>query len=309
MDPARPQPGDTVHLTAESALFDLGASSITWYANGKNIGGGEGATGITVTAGDLGKATAIEVDIATSDGTPVSATTTIMPTKVDLLFDSDSYVPPFYQGRALPSAGTQLHVQAVAYFKKSDGSFVQPNSILYTWKRNGQVLGGVSGQGKSSASIAAPYLYGADTISVEAESVDGTFSGSMSVRIPSYEPQLRLYEDHPLFGLLFYRALATSTQITEREMAFAAIPYFAQATSANDPALQYNWTVNGAAAPASDVRNEIAVGTQGDTSAGVANISLSLSHKTNIFFAAAGQWNITLSGAAAAGDLFQPTQQ
>lgn len=308
MIPAQPQAGQTVQLTLESALFDLTTSSITWYANGKRVAGGDGLTGITVMAGDLGKETSVEADVVTSDGTPATATTSIVPTKVDLLFDADSYVPPFYKGRALPSAGTILRLQAVAYFKNTDGSFVQASDIVYTWKRNGQVLGSVSGRGRSSASIAAPYLFGSDIISVDTASVDGNFIGSASSAVPSYEPQLRLYEDHPLFGLMLYRALATSTQITEREMTFAAIPYFAQATDADDPALEYAWQVNNTPTAVSGVRNEIAIGTQGNTSAGVANIKLSVTHQSNIFLAASGLWSITLSSTASAGDVFQPAQ-
>lgn len=309
INPAHPTPGANIHLSLESALLDLQDSSITWYVNNKKIAAGIGMTSADVTAGELGVALAIEADVTTADGTAAVAQTSLIPTEVDLLFDANSYIPPFYRGRALPAAGTSLRLQAITRFKKTNGSFVQPSDIIYTWRKNGQVLGSLSGHGRSSALVPAPYLYGADTISVEAVSADDTFSGASSILIPSIQPQLRLYEDHPLFGVLFSQALATTSQIKDREMTFAAVPYFAQAASANDPALSYEWSVNGTRAPASDIHNEITVGTQADQGGGIARIALSMSHATNIFFSASGIWNVTLSSASAvANDLFQPNQ-
>ena len=310
LSPQYPQAGERVHLSAGSSIIDLPHSDIVWYANGKVIASGRGVTSADVTVGALGKETTIEVDV-TAGKVTATGTAVIIPSEVDLLLESDSYTPPFYRGRALPSAGTSIRLQAIARFVRSGGTLVPQNQITFTWKRNGQVVGNVSGQGKSSAALPAPSLFGTDSISVEAVSADGTFSGATSIRIPSTEPILTVYEDHPLFGLLYHSALGTQTFIPETEMTFVAVPYFAQATSPNDPRLEYAWRVNGKAIPADSTKpSEVTINS--NNTPGTALLSLELTHVSNFFMDSSGSWSISFSGQAASpsgADVFHTTGQ
>ena len=297
--PSYPGPGDSVHLTAESSAIDLSSASLVWYANGKVIAQGSGVVSADVTAGALGTETDVEVDALAADGTSASAQATLIPTQIDLLVDSDSYTPPFYRGRALPSAGTDLMLQAVPYFKRPDGSMVASSDITYTWKRDNEVMASVSGRGRSSVVIDSPPLFGTDTISVVARSSDGTLAGNASVSIPSVEPALALYEDHPLFGILYGQALGASTFIPESEMTFAAVPYFAQAQSANDAGMDFAWRVNDTAiTPSTANPGEITIDSA--NSNGSALVSLELTRPSNFYMDARGSWNITFSGGAGA---------
>jgi hypothetical protein len=231
-----------------------------------------------------------------------SATATIAPSELDLLVDSDSYVPPFYRGRALPSAGTTLHLQAIAHFKDKSGAMVPDTAITYTWKRNGSNVAS-SGLGKSTAVLPAPVLFGSDTISLIAQTSGGQ-TAQTSITIGSQEPILLLYEDHPLFGIMYERALPSRTTIADSEMTFAATAYFAQIVGPNDPRLTYSWMVNRSAIKTNPTDpSEITI--NADNSTGIARIDLSLSHSTNIFMDAQGSWGITfqkISGVS--GDPF-----
>lgn len=217
---------------------------------------------------------------------------TNVPNNIDLLIDSDSYTPPFYRGRALPSAGTQLRVQARTYFRRSDGSLVPPSSIVYTWRQNGEVVGSVSGLGKQTAILPSPTLYGTDTISVSAISSDRAFSGTALVRLSSVQPVLNLYQDHPLFGILYHQAMGAHTSIPDSEMTFAAVLYFAQSNGPSDPRLQYKWRVDDLAVPTSSAQaSEITI--NADKSSGVAAIALSVAHSTNYFMNPRGTWSVS----------------
>lgn len=300
MDPSFPEPGDTVTLSLESSFTDLDTSSISWRIDGKALP----ATGksITTTAAALGSQTEIDAQVTTQEGSVIAASATIVPTRIDILYDGDSYVPPFYEGRALPAAGGMLRLQAIPYFKKQDGTLVPVNSIIFTWKRNGQVIGEVSGRGNASVSIPSPYLFGHDTITVDARSVDSSFSGESSVVVSAADPVLRLYEDHPLYGLRLDQAIGTSSTIDEREMTFAVIPFFATVRTPTDDALTYDWRVNGKSVSSqTDTKNSL---TLGAPAGGRADLSVSLSHASNIFYAADGAWTILFSGVATQGDPF-----
>lgn len=246
----------------------------------------------------------LDAYLRNADGTAVQ--TNIPSSPVDLLFDADSYVPPFYRGRALPSAGTNMHLQALARF-----GGVPDSQITYTWRRNGQVESSVSGAGRSSISLTAPTLFGTDTISVDARTADGSMYGSASVAISSIDPRATLYQDHPLFGIEYYNALTPleaspltgltdQNSIPDLEMTFAAVPYFAQASNPNDPRLAYAWSVNGApvsaattSLPAQAGGSEITINAQ--NSSGLAAISLLLTSPINFLLHGEGSWNVLFS--------------
>lgn len=301
LTPSQPTPNSTVTASLESGLIDTDTATIAWYVDGRRLPTTDAR--IPVTLGNLGTRTSVSATVTTAEGSIVSADTTIIPTTIDLLYESDSYTPPFYNGRALPSAGSHLIVQAFAHFV--DGATeVKPADIVYSWKRNGQVLLAASGRGKSTLVTDAPYLYGTDTITLSAASVDGAFTGERTIRIPSVEPVIRLYQDHPLFGLRLDQALATSTDIVEREMTFAAIPFFATIASPADPTLSYDWRVNGSRVDTgTNVPYELTLGAE---QGGGARLSLALSQSTNIFFGSDTSWTIRFGASAPADDIFAP---
>ncbi|MEY4747288.1 MAG: hypothetical protein RLZZ416_337 [Candidatus Parcubacteria bacterium] len=300
--PVYPGANEAVHLELTSSALDLDTSSIVWLVDGKAIAQGIGVTSVDVSTGALGTQKEVEVNIATANNIAASAKATIVPTGLDLLVDSDSYVPPFYRGRALASAGTNLIVEAIPYFRGPSGPVSAPD-LTYIWKRDGEAIGSVSGKGHFIVSIPSPHLYGSDTISVEARSSDGLFSGKASVTIPSIQPTLVLYEDHPLYGIRLGQAFGATSFVSGSEMAFAAIPYFAQARTAHDPALSYEWRVNDALIPVrSGQENEITINAKNST--GRALIGLELTHKTNFYLDAKSAWNVIFSSGDAGQNPF-----
>lgn len=309
--PEHPAPGNTVRITAQSSSIDLRVYDLAWYANGKKIAGGAGLLETDVVAGLLGSEMNVEAVVSSAGVETASAQAIIRPVEIDLLWESDSYVPAFYRGRALPSAGTGLHMEALVRFKRPNGSFVPQNEILYTWRKNGYVIQSISGRGKSYASIGSPPLFGGDVISVDVESLDGDFAGSASVRVPSVEPELMLYENHPLFGIMYHRALGAQTFAPQTEMTFAAVPYFAEAGSPDDGRLTYAWRVNGNAVVNDPARgSEITI--NAENSSGLALIQLALSSVSNFFLSRSGSWAISLGGSAggtSGANLFQGNGQ
>ena len=308
LSPLHPSPGETVELTVKSAVLDLGESTVLWRANGKIIAQGDGINSAQVVVGALGVPTTIEVGVLAPDGISASGRAVIIPTELDLLVDSDSYVPPFYRGRALVSAGTTMHLLAIPRFKRPGGSLVATSDLIYTWRRNGEVLGSISGRGKSSAYIPFLHLYGADNFSVEARTADGMLSGEARVSIQSIEPMLALYQDHPLYGILYHKSLEASTSISESETTFAAVPYFAQAQSVNDPDLAYAWHVNGVSVPSSvSTPSEITINAA--NSSGIALIELELTHTNNFYMDVKRVWNVILSSSEPLQDQFRGITQ
>jgi hypothetical protein len=291
-NPTYPGPNSVVQLTAESPLLDLQDSDVEWTVNGTAAGAGQS---ISVPLGALGS----EVNVAVSVSGPTgndSATLAIVPTSIDLLWESNSYVPPFYKGRAAPGSSSMIRVLAIPHFVSTGGTAIPSSDIDFTWKVNDAIDEAQSGIGESSAVFPAGVLYSTDNIDVVAQSTDGTLSGEASISVRTGDPELVLYEDNPLFGVMYHQALPSSSTASESEDSFAAVPYFASATSANDPSLAYQWTVNGSSV-ATDPQDpsEITIDAQ---SADVADITLSLENPSDPFFSASGAWQIAFSGSS-----------
>jgi hypothetical protein len=285
--PATPSVGDTVHFTVEGSVYDLPHDVITWTVNGKTTASGVGRSSTDATVDSRGSALSVTVTVSDPTWGIASNALTIVPQQVDILYDAPTYVPPFYRGRALPSAGGNMHLQAVARLVKG-GVQISNSSITYTWSRNGTVLGSLSGLGKSHLNIDAPNMYGADTISVRASAADDTLSASASVVISNAEPTLELYEDHPLYGVTYFNAF-TDLVPASGDITVAAVPYFATITGLNDPSAQYNWLLNDAPLAASSTKkNELTV--RADT--GSAHLRLDLTNPKNFFLSASSNWKI-----------------
>lgn len=291
-NPQHPSPNSTVTLTAQSPILDLQDSDIEWTVDGQSVGSGGS---ITVTIGGLGTETDVDVAVSGPSGND-SASIAIVPTSIDLLWEANSYVPPFYKGRAIPTSGSTIRLLAVPHFVEPDGTAVPPSDIDFTWKFNNGTDKAQSGIGESSATFPAAVLYGADTIEVDASTPDGTLAGQTNITIQTQSPQLVLYEDNPLFGIMYHAAVGSSQNASESEVSYAAVPYFAAAASPNDSSLAYEWNVNGSAvaADAADP-SEITISA---SSSGQAQVQLSVSKPSDPFFSASGFWTVNFGSAS-----------
>lgn len=292
-NPPNPGPRSTIVLTLQSPLYDLTQSDISWTVDGKVVSSGIGLYTLSLTTGALGRTQSVSVEVTAQNGV-ATVNATVSPTSIDILWESDSYTPPFYKGRALPSAGSAVTLVAMPHFMRQNGSSVPSENIIYTWRKDGEVIAGASGLGKASARIVGPLLYGSDLISVEAISQDGSLSGEAAVRIGDVEPALVLYKVHPLFGELFHQPLGATSFIPEVEMTFAAVPYFAAVDTPDDPKLNYEWRVNETSVPA-DAAHPGVLTINSAKSSGNALLRLALTHATNYFMSLNDAWKITFT--------------
>lgn len=294
MTPEHPAAGDTVTLTVSSYGVDLERSQIVWYADKKEMARGTALTSTTVDAGTLGSAKEITVIAEETDGLIGSATATVRPTEVDLLWESDSYSPPYFRGRTLSGTNATIRAQAVVRFIRADGSTIPEEDIIYSWYKGTTRI--LSGRGKSSMITTGPSLFGNETLAVAAESADGLYHGRASVNITGVDPNIELYENHPLFGVLYHRALLNDATTLESELRVSAVPYFAHVTAPQDSSLVYEWR-HGTTDITPDPKHPETLTINAQGYQGTATIDLRLTSLTDLFLRASGAWNITFSDA------------
>lgn len=227
-------------------------------------------------------------------------------TTVALLFEAVTYTPPFYRGRALPSADAPVRIHADAQFTTKSGTPLAESSINYTWTINGRIMQNLSGAGRSDLILNGPSLYGAMIVSVDASA--GGVHGSQVIRIPAVTPLLTLYSDDPLLGEQYRNAIAGNTNLPSNQSTLVAEPFFFAVGSPLSTDLTYQWSVNGTPVLA-DEHNPSRLTLQVDGGKeGTAAVALSLTSNQFSFENTKGAWQIHITPTGSGSTPFTNTQ-
>jgi hypothetical protein len=243
VSPQFPKAGDTVAIHLESYSTPLDQATVSWIVGGKVVNKGFGLTNFSVIAGQVGSKSTVTAQIVTANGSTVNKTITIQPADIDLVWQAMSYVPPFYQGKALYPHQGLITFTAVPNVSTDKNVAKSLGSYIYTWKKDGDVLGDFSGYGKNTFTLRGTIISRAFTIQVNVSSTDGVSLGSASATIKPISPQVAFYENNPLLGVLYNKKLSNYT-MQGKELSTTAVPfYFNTGTEPTD--LKYKWTMNG----------------------------------------------------------------
>lgn len=243
VSPQVPGPNTQVTIEAQGVGSFIGDAKITWQVGGATALSGVGARDFTFTTGVLGSQTRVSVTI----NSPTQGTFThefiFTPSTVNLVWEADTTVPPFYQGKALYSAGSMLKVVAFPTVIQN-GTHVSAASLSYQWSVNDTPLTAQSGLGQNVLTFQG------DQLQAQEDVVVGVYLGANEVGyseivIPAAQPQVVFYDSDPLRGVLWDDALPSALSLTGSELTVAAVPYFFSNQSARAGMLAYNWTLNG----------------------------------------------------------------
>ena len=123
VSPENPRPNQIVTIDIESFSIDLDrADSITWLINNEVVSRGAGIKQMQFETGKLGSHSVIDVVVRGTSMGAITESITIAPTEVDLIWEADSYTPPFYSGKALPASDADITIVAISQFVTSSGT-------------------------------------------------------------------------------------------------------------------------------------------------------------------------------------------
>lgn len=242
LSPEKPAPNTVV--TATLSILSGGSAStlnIEWLVNNVSVRKGKGETSVSFRTGKLGAATKLTARLTEAEES-VEKTLTILPASVLLVAESDGTAPPFYRGKSLFSYHGATRIAAIPFFAGANGARVNPKTLKYTWKIADRVPEGSSGVGRDTFMFYARVPFRPTEIEVGVETADGSAVADARITAEALAPQVVLYENNPLYGILWNKALASDTALTAPEIRVVAQPFFFN--KADAPQLQYNWTLN-----------------------------------------------------------------
>lgn len=243
-----PVPNQKITITARSYSIDINAAKISWTINSKLNKSAIGATTLELTAPALGKKLTIEVVATTPEGRSVGSSLTLGSGSVDLIFETDGYVPPFFKGKVNPVYQNTVKIVAVPHLANSAGVEYDPKTLVYEWKRNSRAVENQSGYGRQSITFAGDIVPRPYDISVTVSPRDNSGSAQAYTEVSAGSPSISFYIDDPLYGILFNKALQGSVRIgRQKEVTVLAVPYgFNGAEAGADKAeLAWDWAING----------------------------------------------------------------
>lgn len=285
------RPNSTVSIIAEGSSSDLSVATFTWYVNGKVFTKGRGVTSIQIPSGKTGVLTRVSADIGTSGGT-LSSATSFRPADVSLVWKSDSYTPPFYKGGRLSTYESEFTVTAIPEFFNTSGARIDPKTLVYTWKKNDTIDPNQSGYGKDSyKGKQASFTRGEDKISVIVSTAADDMSAGQSVFIVPQTPEIVFYENNPLYGIIYERAISNSFFLTGEEITIHAVPFDISIPKMPSD-LSLNWSINGFSVPEFSNKKEIVLRKSGQGS-GQHTLGLNIQHASKLL--QGGQNSITIN--------------
>lgn len=232
-----PNPGETITLRVVTFAFDKQNATYRWYVNGalqKELSG-RGQSHITLPSGTEGETKIVRVDVTTPAGVNRSKSITVRTLSADLYWWTDTAVPYWYKGKALPSLNSQVTVAALP-------NTANAGQLDYRWEFNASALPQSSGFGRQTFSFPLN-LQVEERIDVAMKDAVGSFSKTASLRIKPFQPSVGIYALRPLRGVAYERRLSTFEAPSGEPYDFIAAPFFFP--KAHEKNLNYLWTLNG----------------------------------------------------------------
>ncbi len=242
--PSTPGPNEPVTITLKSFSTDLSSSKITWYINKNLTKEGIGETTFITNTGNTGESIDIDVVILTNQGEEIKKHITLAPMEVDVLWEAQTYTPPFYKGKALPSYQSIVKMSAIP---RHNATSSNPLAFAYKWTLD-RTSGAGEGFGKSSTLVRATWPDSAINVGVEV-SVPGTeVVGTKEISISSVDPILNFYQNTPLLGTRFdHTMLGANTP--SGQLNLRVVPYFFSTDNLKNNELVYELKIGNATTP------------------------------------------------------------
>jgi hypothetical protein len=287
--PESPRANTNVVVMLSSYSIELNTATIIWKKDGETIKTGIGAKSITLKTGAVGSYITLDIQII-SGADSLTKNILIQPSEVDLLWEAiDSYVPPFYKGKALGTEESNIKVIAIPNVNNTNNT---QGNMIYTWEKNYIASPSNSGYNKNSMVQRLDYLNPKEIVKVSVSSLDRNYEAENTIELKPSRPRILYYQNNPDLGLLLNSSIANGTSTTRSDFEVFAIPLFFTLKNLAKNDLTYAWSVGGKSIPDNSVKNRITVQFPKNSS-GPTDITTKIESKLKLFQTAQSSVSIT----------------
>ena len=202
--PESPSPGETVTIQANTPTLDKNRLFFDWVVDGKRRADFSdlGKNSIKLTAGNVGSIIRVTVNVTGADKEVKPASLNINVSDLALTWTAETYVPPWYKGKALPTQNSVVRVAAIPKLVIG-GSAVSPENLIYNWSLDDQE-NIVSGIGLQIFRFRMSDLPRSNhQIEVTVQDNRGIIHKNGRLLLGTVRPQAKIYASSPLGGIEF----------------------------------------------------------------------------------------------------------
>lgn len=290
--PSVPRANEEIYVYLKSYMINIDSAEITWIVNGKVIKSGRGLKNFNFMVGDSGRTTNLQVKIKSVEGQEVVQNYPLTPATVDLIWQSDGFVPPFYKGKSLFAHENNITIVAMPHITGSNGAEINRNNLVYKWKKNGSVVESAGGFGKNTLTVPGSVISRTLEITVEASSLDGSSGAIETIKLTPINPEILFYEKNPTLGIQFQKTLFDNVKLGSSEVSVVAMPFYFSSDDYLNQGLNYMWSINN-----TFIRNEPTQNSQvfrkAEGVSGTSKISLSVKNSDKILQYSTNSFNLT----------------
>lgn len=240
--PKFPKEYSTANVSVQTYSFDVSRAETVWRLNGKIIKQGIGISEIDIETKGAGEKMLVDFT-ATLNGETIKKSIDITPHAIDMIIEADTYTPKQYRGRSLPITDSDMRVIAVPNITLNGKTYTD-DELIFSWKEDDQYIQSASGVGRSIFNVKSPKVFRTKDISVEITSLDKRIDAGNSISIKAQNPKVLLYEQNPLQGVLYQKAITNSATLNNDEIILVAEPYFFPGRNRDSVAATYTWELN-----------------------------------------------------------------
>jgi len=247
---------------------------------------------ITIKAKNDGQKTTIRVVVETSDGIIKEVSGEISPSGVDLVVEPMSYTLPFYKGKPLFINEGTIKIVAIPDII-IDGIKMASSDLNFKWKRGEIMLASNSGKGKNSIIINGSIPIRDINIELQILDSSGNVLAEKSKIISVDKPKILFYEDNPLYGILYNKAITGNYFLgTKEELNIIAKPFSFNFMSDTPEESSYTWYTNGNYVAPNGKINELILRQTTTNLKGTASVSLDVKNNNIVTQSASGAFNV-----------------
>ena len=239
INPRNPGSFETVTVKLTSFSIDLDRANISWELNGEVLAENIGQTNFSFQTGAVGKEMILRINIIGNNEQFVQKTITINPAEVDILWEAETYVPPFYRGKALPTPGSTIKIVAFPNMIVQNQK-IPSSELFFRWQEN--FANTKQEYGKPWMITTASNLFGEKEISVEISDLNKTAVAKNLFNLNSISPTVLFYEKHPLEKYRFTKSIPESFSLLAQEITLRAEPFFFDLNAVDK--INYEWGIN-----------------------------------------------------------------
>ncbi len=282
MTPENPGAFEKIDLQVSSDYINLSRYQINWFVNGTLVTGGIGLRTFSTQTKNYGDPITITLEVKISNQI-LRKNVKLAPEDMTLLWEAiDSYVPPFYEGKRLPSREALIKVVSMPNFSNTQTEGFDPRTGIYGWKRNSLPVQGVGGYGKNYFIFQHNKIRGLEDVAVTAQDIAGNHSATKNIILSFYDPKILFYTKDQETGLrdtlskITFSFFGNSTTLE-------AEPYFFSVLGNNPNSLNIKWTLNGQPISLTDATKKTSLVLQNPGATGVADLGVSIDNSSKLF--------------------------